>query len=40
MPDITVLNVNSSISKYDVGGEIEFAVVFVTIASVASVATE
>ena len=33
---ITVLNVSLSMSKYDVGGEIEFAGVFVTDASVAS----
>jgi len=33
---ITVLNVSSSLSKYDVGGEIEFAEAFVTDASVAS----
>jgi hypothetical protein len=33
---IAVLNVSLSTSKYDVGGEIEFAGVFVTNASVAT----
>ena len=33
---ITVLNVSLSMCKYDVGGEIDFAVVFVTVASVAT----